>query len=247
MRRQIEVYAEWTDHPPDKPAWTCGSGLLLGGQLVLTTAHVVCPAGRPLATVRIRDESGLAAAKVEWHRWVDELDVALLVVTEPGWHPPAWRHPVRWGRFVTSRAEQPCEAIGFPAVVADPARRESHHAVGVINLGSLVKSGLCAMEVRNPPAAPTPDGSWWAGMSGAALLCQHEGHNLVVGVVTVDPKGFDSRRLITVPIAAVASDTRVPATGHPAHREDPSRRASRAGRYCRDGSSRSITRRPVAA
>jgi tetratricopeptide (TPR) repeat protein len=204
MGRQIEVYGHWTDHPADEAEWTCGSGLLLGGRLVLTAAHVVCPAGQPLVTVRIRDESGLVTAAVEWHCWGDELDVALLVVTEGGWRPPVWRHPVRWGRLVTSRAEQPCEAIGFPAVVAEPARRDSHHAVGVINPGSLVKSGLYAMEVRNPPAAPGPAGSWWAGMSGAALLDQGQG--LVVGVVTVDPRGFDSRRLVTVPIAAVAGD-----------------------------------------
>ncbi|PZS37987.1 MAG: hypothetical protein DLM62_16185 [Pseudonocardiales bacterium] len=200
MRRQVEVYADWRDHPPGQARWTCGSGYLLGGRLILTAAHVACPAGQPLMTVRVRAESGpLLAAQVAWHRYEGDVDVALLVVTEPTWVVPVWRHPVRWGRLVTTRGSQACEATGYPKVVAEPRRRDSHHAVGVINPGSLVKAGLYAVEVSNPPAGP---GTGWAGMSGAAVLCQ----GLVVGVVTVDPAGFGSRRLVTVPVTAVTSD-----------------------------------------
>jgi hypothetical protein len=39
-------------------------------------------------------------------------------------------------------------------------------------------------------------------MSGAALLC----HQRVIGVVTTDPAGFDSRRLVIVPVATVSED-----------------------------------------
>ena len=208
VRRQVEVYAEWPAHPEDRGRWTCGSGYLLGGRLVLTAAHVVCPAGRVLSTVRVRAESGgLLTAEVVWHRYDatpegSGVDVALLVITDPGWAVPVWRFPVRWGRLVTTQEGQACAAIGFPAVVATPERRDSHHAVGVLNPGSLVKGGLYAVEVTNPPAAPGPGGSSWAGMSGAALLCQ----DLLVGVVSVDPKGFDSRRLITVPVTKVSAD-----------------------------------------
>jgi hypothetical protein len=123
-------------------------------------------------------------------------------VTDPGWPDPVWRHPVRWGRLVTTRAGQRCEATGFPQVVATPQYRDTHHAVGVINPGALVKAGLCPVEVTNPPARPGPGGSRWAGMSGAAVLCE----GLLVGVVTVDPAGFDSRRLVTVPVTAVTAD-----------------------------------------
>ena len=202
MRRQVEAYGYWSDHPADRAEWTCGSGYLLGGRLVLTATHVVCPGGRPVARVQVRDESKLVEARVAWHRWDDEVDIALLEMTEPGWVAPVWRHPVRWGQLVTSRAGQACEAIGFPKVVASPQRRDSHHATGVINPGSLVKAGLSAMEVDNPPVGPGPGGSWWAGMSGAALLCQQR----VIGVVTTDPEGFDSRRLVTVPVATVIKD-----------------------------------------
>jgi hypothetical protein len=59
MRRQVEAYGHWPDHPADRAEWTCGSGYLLGGRLVLTAAHVVCPGGRPVARVQVRDESGL--------------------------------------------------------------------------------------------------------------------------------------------------------------------------------------------
>ena len=106
------------------------------------------------------------------------------------------------GQLVTGRAGQVCEAIGFPKVVASLQRRDSHHATGVINPGSLVKAHLYAMEVHNPPGGPGPGGSWWAGMSGAALLCQQR----VIGVVTTDPAGFDSRRLAIVPVATVSED-----------------------------------------
>ena len=97
-------------------------------------------------------------ATVAWHRHEGDVDVALLLVTDPGWPEPVWRHPLRWGRLVTSRAGQRCEAIGFPAVVARPELRDSHHAVGVLNPGTLVKTGRYAVEVTNPPAAPGPDG-----------------------------------------------------------------------------------------
>jgi hypothetical protein len=205
MRRQVEVYGHWPDHPLDRAEWTCGSGYLLGGRLVLTAAHVICPdsVGQlPLHTVKVRDESGLVAARVVWQRGDDEVDIALLEVTDPGWVAPVWRHPVRWGQLVTGRPGQECEAIGFPKVVASPQRRDSHHASGVINPGSLVKANLYAMEVHNPPTGPGPDGSLWAGMSGAALLCQQR----LIGVVTTDPEGFDSRRLVTVPVAGVIED-----------------------------------------
>jgi tetratricopeptide (TPR) repeat protein len=149
----------------------------------------------------------MVEAQVAWHRYVGDVDVALLVVTDPDWSVPSWRHPVRWGRLVTTRTGQACRATGFPKVVATPELRDSHEAVGRLNPGSMVKSGLYAVEVTNPPARSESGGSAWAGMSGAALLCPdlHK-RDVLVGVVTVDPAGFDSRRLIVVPLRMVASD-----------------------------------------
>ena len=80
MLREVEVYAEWRDHPPERGPWTCGSGYLLAGRLVLTAAHVVCPAGRPLARVQVRADDGkLVAAQVAWHNSDGDVDVALLL------------------------------------------------------------------------------------------------------------------------------------------------------------------------
>ncbi|WP_372669783.1 tetratricopeptide repeat protein, partial [Amycolatopsis kentuckyensis] len=206
MRREVEVYSDWPGHPPEQGRWTCGSGYLLAGRLVLTAAHVVCRASQALSSVRIRAESGgLVAARVMWHRWESTIDAALLEITDSAWVPPQWRHSVRWGRFVTRSPGQECEAIGFPKVVATPQMRDSHHAVGTLNPGTLVKSGLYAMEVTNPPSFVGADGSAWAGMSGAALRCGDRA-GVLVGVVTQDPSGFDNRRLIIMPISAVASD-----------------------------------------
>jgi len=165
---------------------------------------VVCPAGRPLSTVQVRTESGLVAATVAWHRLEGDVDVALLVVTDPGWSVPQWRHPVRWGRLVTTRSGQQCKATGFPTAVAQPQCRDSHPAIGVINPEALVKAGLYGIEVTNFPAGPNADGSRWQGMSGAAVMCD----DLLVGVVTADPAGFDSRRLVAVPITTVTADPR---------------------------------------
>lgn len=184
MRREVEVYAEWPGHPPDRPPWLCGSGYIIGDRLILTAAHVVCVQDRGLQTVQVRVESGdLLTTRVAWHREDELLDVALLVVTDPRWSSPEWRQRVRWGRFVTRRSGQGCEVTGFPAVVATPQRRDTHHASGVINPGSLVKAGLVAIEVANPPSRASQDGSQWEGMSGAAVWCER----LLTAVVVVDP------------------------------------------------------------
>lgn len=203
MHRDVEVYAERVDPAPGQARWACGSGYLLGARLVLTAAHTVCAGDVPLSTVKVRGEDGnLHAAAVVWHRPEDGIDTALLEVTGAEWPEPRWRHLVRYGQFVTDMAGQECEAVGYPRVVASPELRDSHQATGTINPRSLAKSGRYAMEIHNPPAGSTGDGSAWAGMSGAAVVCG----GLLVGVVTTDPAGFDSRRLVITPMAALAAD-----------------------------------------
>ena len=170
---------------------------------MLTAAHVVCPGGEPLADVRVRAESGeLASARVEWHSNNDDVDVALIEITDETWQEPRWRQPVRWGRFVTRRSDQRCEVIGFPDAVATRERRDSYQAAGRINPAGLVKAGLHAVEVDSPPTRPTDGRSWWAGMSGAAVLAE----GLLVAMVTADPAAFDSRRLIALPITRMLDD-----------------------------------------
>jgi len=96
VRRAVEVYADWPDHPPDERPWRCGSGYLLAGRLVLTAAHVVAPAHEPLSTVQIRAEgSGLVDAAVRRQRWEGAVDVALVEITDPAWVALVWRQPLR--------------------------------------------------------------------------------------------------------------------------------------------------------
>ena len=204
--REVEVYSDWTDHSPDERRFRSGSGYLLGGRLVVSAAHVVCPGGhaslRVAVQVRVGTGPRLLAATVVWRHPDLEVDVALLEVIDSAWPTPVWRHPVRWGRLVTTRARQRCEATGFPKVTATPSYRDSHTADGLVNPKTLVKASRYAMEVINPPAVPDPDGSRWAGMSGAGVLC----NGLLTGIVVEDPAGFDSRRLVSIPVTACTSD-----------------------------------------
>lgn len=209
--REVEVYTDWAVHPVDQPRHGAGSGYLLTGRLVVTAAHVACPAGGVDPDVRVQvrapDGPGLFAATVRWRHPNPEVDVAVLEVTDPSWAAPGWPHRVRYGRLVTTRPRQECEATGYPRVVATPEFRDSHTADGLLNPKALAKAGSLAVEVTNPPAPPLDEdsnrgGSWWAGMSGAAVLAG----GMVVGVVTTDPYGFDSRRLVAVPITAATTD-----------------------------------------
>ena len=195
MDRHVEVYAQLPKE------WSFGSGYLMAGRLVLTAAHVVCLDGERLKTVQIRAGSGpeLYQAAVVWQ---GVGDVALVEVTDPAWREPSWPRRPRLGRFVTNRPGQECSAIGFPGVVADTAKRDAHQAVGRINPVSLMKAAMIAVEVDNPPTASARAASGWAGMSGAAVLCE----GLIVGVVAEDPGGFDRRRLVASPVANLARD-----------------------------------------
>ena len=202
VRDPVEVYGHWVDRPPDEREWQNGSGYPLAARLVLTAAHVVCPAGSPLADVRVRATTGeLRVARVAWHD--SDVDVALVEITDPTWVERTWPQPVRWGRLVTHRGVGDCVAAGFPAVVATPEMRDRLDARGSINPGSRSKSGMLAMDVTNPPAPPH-EGSRWAGMSGAAVVMD----GLIIGVAVQDPKGFDSRQLVALPVTRVLPDSR---------------------------------------
>ena len=195
VRDPVEIYGRTTD------GWTTGSGYPLAPRLVLTAAHVVAPNGPPLTDVQVRDAEGkLRTADVPWHD--ADLDVALVNITDPEWLEPSWAQPVRWGRLVTQHAGLRADVRGFPAVTATPEMRDRLDATGRILPGSRTKAGHLAVDIDNPPAPPGDGGSRWAGMSGAAVI---EG-SFVVGVVVQDPRGFDSRQLVAVPITRFLAD-----------------------------------------
>jgi hypothetical protein len=204
MRRVVEVYSHWPNHDACEPEWSCGSGYALGGKLVLTAAHVVWRDNNQPEAVAIRADGSpkLLNTEVAWWKYDDHVDAALLLVIDDDWHPPNSANYVRWGKLVTRQPGVPCEATGFPEVVATPARRDTEQASGTINPGALTKSGLLSVRIESPPERVVTDASPWGGMSGSAVFCG----GLLTGVVTQDPAGFDSRRLLAVPIVSFSAD-----------------------------------------
>ncbi len=203
---EVELWAHWPQHDPADPEWSCGSGYTVGGRLVLTAAHVVCEGSRVSGTVKVRAAAGaeLLAGEVVWHRSDGRLDVALVEVTDGRWRATRRASRVRWGRLVTGQPGTVCEAIGFPEVVASPRLRDSEQATGSISPRSLARTGLLAIGVDAAPTRVRARASPWAGMSGAAVWCE----GLLTALVVQDPAGFDSGRLVALPVSAFAGDAR---------------------------------------
>jgi tetratricopeptide (TPR) repeat protein len=195
-----EVYAL----PAGGDVWSCGSGLYIGGRVVLTARHVVCRHGRDASAVKVRLSTapGLVECRVVWTGGAT-VDVALMEIVDAGWRPPDRRRPVRWGRLVTTESGIECSAAGFPDVQAGPAGvRDVEQLDGTINIRTTAKSGRYAISVADPPRRVRESSSPWAGMSGAAVFC----NSMVTAVVTTDVAGFSSHRLAAVPIEACVED-----------------------------------------
>ncbi|MFJ3673831.1 tetratricopeptide repeat protein, partial [Streptomyces sp. NPDC090106] len=183
-----------------------GSGYVIAGGLVLTSAHVVPPVG---GTVRVyrpgRPDSWQAV--VVWRGTPGGRDDAALLRTDStaradaadsadavGLVPVAG---VRWGRLVTQRPGTVCEVWGVPEVVQQDGRAtDTLQLSGTINPGDRRVGNRYVMNLtHHPPAARTDGTSPWGGMSGAALFCG----GLLAGVVTSDPAGRRHSVLEAVP------------------------------------------------
>ncbi|MEU2026809.1 serine protease [Streptomyces sp. NPDC016469] len=195
-----EVYATTGDSP-----WNCGSAYGVGPRLLLTAAHVVLVDGAPARTVRVRllRGAGLIECTVVWHRYGENLDVALLRVTDPEQSLPQRWKAVRWGRLVTSAINTPVTAAGFPDVQRHPdGVRDTEQLSGRVNPLTGLKAGWYAVGVEDPPTRVSRSSTPWHGMSGAALFAD----GLLVGIVAGDAGGFSSRRLTAVPVSSLATD-----------------------------------------
>lgn len=183
----------------------CGSGYLIGPQLVLTALHVVRPEGRWAGRVEARvGHPRYGAGPVDRRAQVcwpdprrdvppaDALDVALLWLDEP---VDTGGEPVRWGR-PGGVVPVPFEGAGFPAFAADagsPAQFE--YLRGELPDVSTSLSGW----VLNCPVWPAPGRGKerpWEGASGSAIFC----HGRLVGVVAEDNQTMGYRRLHAAPV-----------------------------------------------
>ncbi|MGW2698213.1 trypsin-like serine protease [Streptomyces sp. NPDC001296] len=183
----------------------CGSGYLVGPQLVLTALHVVRPerrwAGRVEARVgHPRYGAGPVdrRAQVCWpdpHRDVppaDALDVALLWLEEP---VDTGEAPVRWGR-PGGVVPVPFEGAGFPAFAAD-AGSPAHFEYLRGELPGVSTSSLgWVLDCPVWPASGRGKERPWDGASGSAIFC----HGRLVGVVAEDNQSMGYRRLHAVPV-----------------------------------------------
>ncbi|MCA1697662.1 MAG: serine protease, partial [Actinobacteria bacterium] len=179
-----------------------GTGYLLGDGLVLTARHVIEGACGP-CEVRALGGDGWVAATVLWPG--DEHgDGALLRVDAPV--GDAVR--VRLGRLAGD-TRVACEATGFPWSQLQQrdqgAARRTEHLVGKIDRSSgqepCVPEWLLTIHVEGSVPKARDQGSPWAGMSGAGLVCGE----LLVGVVIVDAARFGPDRLLAVPLTRLVT------------------------------------------
>jgi hypothetical protein len=193
-QRVVEVIAELGEG--HAPRWRYGSGLLIGGRQVLTSAHVVVDAVD--VTVRRPDKSSMPAVlRTALIGTADarKLDLALLEVPEADELPhlpvALVNRDVATGVFVEN-----CAAVGYPSFVERPHEagrgsiRETAQVRGYIAPLSGLVEDLLSLEVTAtprelPPAGLTLAESEWSGMSGAAVL-------------TPDPRGGPDEVLLGV-------------------------------------------------
>ncbi|MFD9407951.1 trypsin-like peptidase domain-containing protein [Streptomyces sp. NPDC059989] len=172
-----------------------GSGYLVGPDLVLTSAHVVGPAGDE-ANLFLPGRSGSFRGRVVWRGTPGGRDDAALVqVTSATWVPAAGR-PVRWGHLVTDSQSAPCRAWGLPDAFQQAEYAETAQPTGRINPGDRMVGNRYVMNLDDPlDAVPDAAGSPWGGLSGAALFSG----DLLVGVIAQHPAKHRRRQLEAVP------------------------------------------------
>lgn len=177
------------------------SGCVIGPGLVLTAGHALQPRGAAvsaaevLVQVQLLTVRRLAPAQIVWDGRAKGLDAAVLRIAPEFWPVGVADSPVRFGRFVTLRAGQGADALGFARVQG--ARRadglETAHVSGTVSPGDGMLGDHWELAVDR---APTASGaSPWSGMSGAALWSGR----LLCGVVVMDLAHWQHGKLQAVP------------------------------------------------
>jgi Trypsin-like peptidase domain len=214
MRRRF--VALMVDNGEDsQERWSYGSGLLIGGQQVLTAAHVV--QGAMAVNIHRPDDpvSWTADAQAMLVGNVERFDLAIIDVDEAESLddvPVALvNRDVVGGEFI-----QDCWAVGFPAFQrqrpAPDARavRETAQVGGQIPPLSGLRSHLLSLQVtaqpRPLPAAGALDDSEWSGMSGAPVFAA----DLLLGVVTEHMPDRGASDITVTPLDALLNPDHSP-------------------------------------
>ncbi len=173
-----------------------GTGYLIGDTLVLTAWHVVkeTPAGGNVSVVFPEPPAGGVAghlgAIAVWHD--PDLDACLLRITEDGWSradDPA----ARWWSWGLIHGDRQVEvrSVGFPRAARRDGKARRHVALGRITPGTGGAGRAFALQVTNETPLDAPDGTQWAGMSGAPVFA---GPYLVAMLIS-DPANWGPERL----------------------------------------------------
>jgi formylglycine-generating enzyme required for sulfatase activity len=192
--RVVEVIADLGSD--QKPRHRYGSGLLIGGRSVLTSAHVVVGAAE--VVVRRPDKSEMRAdlaTALIGEPDPRKVDLAILEIPEIEELP--FIRIARVGRNTAiATFIEGCAAVGYPAFqevtrdLGGRSIRETEHVRGYIAPLSGLVEGLLSLEVTAsprhelPPSGTTLAQSEWAGMSGAAVVAPDgQGGEVLLGVV----------------------------------------------------------------
>ncbi|WP_189049583.1 tetratricopeptide repeat protein [Micromonospora sonchi] len=184
-----------------------GSGYSIGGGFVLTCAHILPP---DIATydVVLRDTAGRRLPSSP--AWVSRaVDLAILRLADPAALPESMV-PIRALPSDTGAARVDFTMYGWPragdiAGGPEALRREPVQVHGEIRLAEFAGSKTGLLRLRPDERYPSlDDGSYWQGMSGAAVFC----HHAVVAVQVSQPQqslpGYLSARPL-LPDALAAS------------------------------------------
>lgn len=188
-----------------------GSGFLVGGTTVLTSAHVV-QAGQ-LFVRRLAAQPGrqktIWPARIRLIGDVDLADLALIeVVGDPGDHTPVGY--ARIDRNTPSVAVvRGCTVVGFPEFKRrgdmPDSVRETVQLDGEIPTSEELGSGLLSFRINQPQPRPLPSADEalgktpWSGISGAAALVDGR----LVGVVSEHHPRAGASALTLVPITSI--------------------------------------------